>query len=762
MVKLQRMLKCFSCVIIVSRTTFSKLIELLRLLHRDFPVLLTASSSSNLSTLDQVTNAAVVVMCLYNHHAVRSGLKQTSSAFDQPNEKEREIQNDIDKLLGDICCMTGKSFANLPNHLLADAVNTYIQDIESGSVKVSSKNSVLLKLKKMLEICEANDFSMDTDALSPLEKDAKGWQFSSNRCVGVMTYVDEYFAAVSDAKLPFGCIRFQFCEAIALQVMHCVSQINVIFEKLADKFSLEKGLGEGLSGQLEVLKDFGKDGTQALKTLVVGEQEETTADLMGESVRETQDRRESWLRERGNIFLIQCINDCQCLHELFLHRLLTIVGELLPSRVKAALVDLHPSEYASTEIYSDRLNTLVIEAYERCNYPLPEELGLNAFESIPPSITTISHFRRPSIQIELIWHDMCKMLANRIGLGLEDLLTRFLKKVVYRLQPEIGERKDQYEEHCKSFYALLDDCMDTGGDVAGFNDSKGRRDRDVVLINIRDDLIFSFYSNSLIGLTDNMRHVVEIRLVQDVYALITQILSNMMLERCRFCVSPPHFGGLAKFFRAILSGFEDLFVGRRAERILSALPQSWVDQHTALLKEEIGLMALDSTQLIRIANAPPDSMDNKTVMGTSRSQIASGILGARKSDKKAMQRGSEASAKAASSADLIENALLNRVESKTKPANEHGFVAQVLNKTYRKGWMVKEGQMAKSWKKRWFVLQGQELNYYEDQLEQHQKGVIKLGSDTQVLPMMRPKKAGISMVTQASKPHSFHPLGCIF
>jgi hypothetical protein len=623
-----------------------------------------------------------------------------------------------------------------------------MQEIETGSVKVSSKNSVIKKLKRILEICEANDFSMDTDLLTPSEKFLKGWQFSSNRCVSVLTYIDDCFTSINNSKMRSGCFRFQFCEAITLQVLHSISQIHAVFEKLADKFSLEKGLGDGLSGQLEALKDIGKDGTQALLSLVVGDHDEMSADLMGESLRESQDRHEAWLRERGNIVLIQCINDCQCLHEMLLRRIETLVGDLLPQCVKDCVVDLSPADYATTDIFSSRLNTVVFEAYEKCSYPLPEELGLNPFESNPPSITTLSHFRRPSIQIEAIWHDMCKMMANRIGLGLEDLLTRFLKKVVYRLQPEIGERRDQYEEHCKSFYALLDECMDLGQQISKLSESKAKRDRDTLLTNIRDDLIFSFYSKSLIGLTDNMRHAVEIRLVQDVYALITQILSNMMHERCRFCVSPPHFGGLAKFFRAILTGFEDLFVGRRAERVLSALPQSWVDHHTALLKEEISLMALDSTQLIRIANAPPDSMDNKTTFGLSRSQIAAGLLIARKSDKKAMQRNADASAKIVSSSDLIENALLGRVESTTKPSNENGFVAQALTKTYRKGWMVKEGQMKKSWKKRWFVLLGQELQYYEDESELNQKGLIKLGSDTQVLPMQRPKKAGVSMLTQ--------------
>ncbi len=56
--------------------------------------------------------------------------------------------------------------------------------------------------------------------------------------------------------------------------------------------------------------------------------------------------------------------------------------------------------------------------------------------------------------------------------------------------------------------------------------------------------------------------------------------------------------------------------------------------------------------------------------------------------------------------------------------------------------------MQKSWKKRWFVLQGQELSYFDDQAELKQKGFVRLSSDTQVLPMQRPKKAGYSLVSQ--------------
>jgi hypothetical protein len=322
--------------------------------------------------------------------------------------------------------------------------------------------------------------------------------------------------------------------------------------------------------------------------------------------------------------------------------------------------------------------------------------------------------------------------------------------MVYRLQHGIQDRKDQYEEHCKQFYGLVDDCMDEGED-SSYGETKGRRDRQALLVNIRDDLMGSFYSKSLIGLIENMRHSVEICLVQDLYALITQILSSMIRDRCRFCVSPSQYSGLSKFFRAILQGFEDLFLGRRAEKVLSALPQAWVDQHTAFLKEEIALMAIDSTQLIRIANAPPDSMDNKTSFGVSRSQIATGILIARKSDKKAVQYSLDTSSKAAKSVDQIEAALLGRVGNQSKNSNEHGFVAQSLSKTYKKGWMVKEGQMRNSWKKRWFLLQGHELSYFEDQNEQNQKGVIKLSSDTQVLPMQRPKQAGHSLFSQVSR-----------
>jgi hypothetical protein len=107
----------------------------------------------------------------------------------------------------------------------------------------------------------------------------------------------------------------------------------------------------------------------------------------------------------------------------------------------------------------------------------------------------------------------------------------------------------------------------------------------------------------------------------------------------------------------------------------------------------------------------------------------------------------DTSSKTAQSVDLIEAALLGRLETKSDK-NEHGFVAQSMSKTYKKGWMVKEGQMQKSWKKRWFVLQGQELSYFDDQAELKQKGFVRLSSDTQVLPMQRPKKAGYSLVSQ--------------
>ncbi len=695
--------------------------------------------------------AAIAVMCLYNHQSVEDGLSKTAFVFEPPSDQEQKAFDEIDKFLGEICSSTGKSFASLPNHLLQDSVNAYIQEIESGFVKIQSKASILKKLRAVSAICDDCGFSSDTDVLSHSEKDSKGWEFSSNNCVGVMTSIDEYCASVSNAKLPSGAVRFQICEAVALQALQCVSQVNVLFQRTAVKFSMEKGLGsgKGFSGQIEVLKDLSKDGTDALKTLVVGERDETTSDLMGEMNQEVQDRQETWLRERGNTALIQCINDCQCLHEMLLRRVGVIIRELLPAPVAAVLGDLSRGDYIGTNTIARELNTLVHEAYEQCSYPLPEELGLNAFEGVPPNMTAMSHFRRPLMQMEVIWQDMCKILANRIGLGLEDLLNRFLKKMVYRLQPEIQDRKDQYEEHCKQFYALVNGCMEFGDDVRNSvaSESKGRRDRDALLINISDDLIRSFFSQALVGLIDNMRHVVEICLVQDLYALITQILSTMLRDKCRYCVSPSQFGGLSKYFRAILQGFEDLFLGRHADRGFSALSKAWVDNHTAFLKEEIVLMAIDSTQLIRIANAPPDSMDDKTSFGTSRSQIAAGILIARKSDKKATQYALDTSSKTAQSVDLIEAALLGRLETKSDK-NEHGFVAQSLSKTYKKGWMVKEGQMQKSWKKRWFVLQGQELSYFDDQAELKQKGFVRLSSDTQVLPMQRPKKAGYSLVSQ--------------
>ncbi len=676
---------------------------------------------------------------------------QSASVFELPTEKDQEFQNKVDEFLGDICNLTGKSFASIPNHMLADTLNKYIQDIESSIVKVQSKSSTLKKLKQCVAVVEASGFATDTDVLPLTEKLSKGWHFSSNRCVSVMMSIHDGLAILNVAKLPSGAVRYQNCEAAALQAMQCVFQINLMFQQVASKFSMEKGLGTGgkFSGQIEVLKDLGKDGTQALKQLVAGEGDEDAADLMGEMRQESQDRQEIWLRERGNTALIQCINDCQCLHELLLRHVGNVAIELLPAQVAAVLGNVSPGDYASTSTYSRELNSLLFQAYEQCAYPLPEELGLNALQGLHPSMTAMSHFRRPLLQIESIWRDMCKILANRIGLGLEDTLSRFLKKMVYVLQPEIQDRKDQYEDHCKQFYTLVDDCMDAGADIGGVSgDSKHRRDRQALLLNIRDDLMHTFYAKALLGVIDNMRHVVEICLVQDLYALITQILSTMLRDRCRYCVSTHQFSGLSKYFRAILQAFEDLFLGRRADKIFSALSQSWVDQHTAFLKEEISMMAVESTQLIRIANAPIDSMDNKTSFGTSRSHIASGILIARKSDKKALQYSIDTSSKAAKSVDQIEAALLGRMERKSSQTNEHGFIAQSSLKTFKKGWMVKEGQMQKSWKKRWFVLQGQELSYFDDQSEQKQKGFVRLTSDCQVLPMQRPKKAGFSILSQ--------------
>jgi hypothetical protein len=720
---------------------------MLRSFEKEYPSV-SAVVSAN-SGIDSIVKAAVAVMCLHTHHAVDKCLKRLSSCFELPTESEEKTQDEIDDLLGEVCCSSGKSFAGVPNNVLAESIVAYKQDIESGSVKVQGKTSMLKRLNRVLQLLENSASAAHIDVLPSAEKDLKGWMFSSNDCVSVLMFIEECFTALNIAKLPSGAVRFQLCEAAALQCVNSVSQINILFQKIAAKFSIEKGMERGLMGGLEVLKDLGKDGTKVLKNLVVGDDTDASGDLMGEVNQETQDRQELWLREKGNIALIQCINDCQCLHEMSMRHIENIVTQLLPAPVAKVLGELAPGDYASTDIHTQQLSALVYEAYETCAYPLPDELGLNALEALPPSMTAASHFRRPLIQMEVVWRDMCKIVANRIGLGLEDLLNRFLKKMVYRLQHGIQDRKDQYEEHCKQFYVLVDDCMDEGED-SSYGETKGRRDRQALLVNIRDDLMTSFYSKSLIGLIDNMRHAVEICLVQDLYALITQILSTMIRDRCRFCVSPPQYSGLSKFFRAILQGFEDLFLGRRAEKVLSALPQAWVDQHTAFLKEEISLMAIDSTQLIRIANAPPDSMDNKTSFGVSRSQIATGILIARKADKKAVQYSVDTSSKAANSVDLIEAALLGRVESHSKKSNEHGFVAQSLTKTYKKGWMVKEGQLRNSWKKRWFLLQGQELSYFEDQNEQNQKGVIKLSSDTQVLPMQRPKQAGHSLFSQVS------------
>ena len=559
--------------------------------------------------------------------------------------------------------------------------------------------------------------------------------------------MDECVAVLQDAKLPSGAIRLQNCEATALQAVQCVALITDDFDRAAVKFSMEKGMGGGVAGGLEVLKEIGTDSTKALKGLVVGEDTGEKGSLLGESNQEQRDRQEAWLRERGNILLIQCINDAQCLHEMVLRRVTDVVKELLPARVGSAVQDLGGSDFANLERFTQVLNTSVEDAYERSGFePEIETPGLNAFDSLPANYRVVSHFSRPILKIETVWHDMCKMLSTRIGLGLEDLLGRFLKKMVYRFQPEIVERKEQFEEHSKEFFSKVDYFADAGagGGTAQNNDAKSRKDREALHINIRDDLVWSFYTNALVGLTDNMRLVVEMRLLQDVFSLITQSLSNMLRDKCRYCVSPSQFGGLSKYFRSVLVGFEDLFLARRAEHVLTSLDAVWVEKATALLREEMVLMAIESTQLIRIANAPPDSMDNATSFGVSRSQIASGILISRRADKKAVQFNMNTASTKVKSSDHIEAALFGRVDR----VSDSSFVPVAITKTYRKGWMVKEGQMNKSWKKRWFVLQGSDLNYFEDQNEQLQKGTMKLTSDLQVLPMQRPKSAGLSILRQ--------------
>jgi hypothetical protein len=116
-------------------------------------------------------------MCLFNHQSVDMCLKQLSSVFEPLGEKEQTCQDEIDELLGQVCGMTGKSFASVPNYLLAEEVNTYVQAIESGSIKVQNKKSVVKRLQKVLGICAANEYAMDADALNLAERDQKGWQY---------------------------------------------------------------------------------------------------------------------------------------------------------------------------------------------------------------------------------------------------------------------------------------------------------------------------------------------------------------------------------------------------------------------------------------------------------------------------------------------------------------------------------------------------------------------------------------------------------
>ena len=123
-----------------------------------------------------IINSAIAVMCLFNHQSVEMCLKQISSVFEPLGDKEQSAQDEVDDLLGQICGMTGKSFASVPNYLLAEEVNNYVQAIECGSVKVQHKKKVVEKLQKVMGICVANEYNMDADALNPAERDLKGWQ----------------------------------------------------------------------------------------------------------------------------------------------------------------------------------------------------------------------------------------------------------------------------------------------------------------------------------------------------------------------------------------------------------------------------------------------------------------------------------------------------------------------------------------------------------------------------------------------------------
>jgi hypothetical protein len=144
---------------------------ILQTLVQEYPI------AKQMNPIETITNSAIAVMCLFNHQSVDVCLKHIALAFEPLGEKEQVSQDEIDDLLGEICCMTGKSFANVPNYLLAEEVNVYIQAIDSNTVKVQNKKSVVKRLQKVLVICAANEYSMDTDALSLAERDFKGWQY---------------------------------------------------------------------------------------------------------------------------------------------------------------------------------------------------------------------------------------------------------------------------------------------------------------------------------------------------------------------------------------------------------------------------------------------------------------------------------------------------------------------------------------------------------------------------------------------------------
>ena len=103
--------------------------------------------------------------------AVETGLTKSCNAFAQKSVDDQKEQDELDEALGSICSLAGKSFANIPNALLGDALETFREAIEEGSIKSQGKARLLKAVKRAIEI--AAKFAMDADVLSARDKEVR-------------------------------------------------------------------------------------------------------------------------------------------------------------------------------------------------------------------------------------------------------------------------------------------------------------------------------------------------------------------------------------------------------------------------------------------------------------------------------------------------------------------------------------------------------------------------------------------------------------